>query len=218
MEQKEKINKTSESFYPMEIEDQKSLWNRIAPEWHKHKEKPSENAVKFLENTKGNVLDLGSGSGRHLMKIKEGKMFLSDFSERMLELAKGKAEEKKIPAEFLQNELDDIPKPDNFFDYAICISALHCIPTEKRREKVAKELFRVLKQGGEVYIGVWNANSKRLKRKNAGKERFIAWTDKGKRYYHLFDEKEAHELFENAGFKVISTHNSEMMINFIIKK
>ncbi len=200
------------------MEDQEKLWDRIAPEWHEHKEKSSENAVRFLEKTHGNILDLGSGSGRHLMKIKDGKMFLLDFSRKMLELAEKKAEKNGIQAEFIKSELDIIPKPDGFFDYAICISALHCMPTKKRREKVAEELFRALKKGGEAYIGVWNVNSKRLKRKNSGKERLIGWTNKGKRYYYLFDEEEAHDLFRSAGFEIVSTHNSEMMINFVVIK
>ena len=203
----------------MEIENQQELWNKIAPEWNKYKEKPSENAVLFLKNSQGNVLDLGSGSGRHLSKIKDGKMYLLDFSEKMLNLAREKAKKMKIPAEFIHAELEKIEKSDEFFDYAICISALHCIRGKTKRKKVIEELYRVLKKGGEALIGVWNINSKRLKRKKSkGKEHLIGWTDKGKRYYYLFDEKEIHDLFKSIGFEIVSTHNSEMMINFVVKK
>lgn len=200
------------------MEDQKKLWDKIAPEWHVYKQKPSVNASEFLSKATGNVLDLGSGSGRHLTKIKNGKIFLLDFSKEMLKLAEKKGKTEKIPSEFIKSELDSIPKPDEFFDYAVCISALHCIEEEERRIKVAKELFRVLKKGGTAYIGVWNINSKRFKGKNKDKERLIGWTNKGKRYYHLFDEKEAHDIFKKTGFKIVSKNNSEMMINFIIQK
>ena len=54
--------------------------------------------------------------------------------------------------------------------------------------------------------------------KKKGKEKLVGWQDKGKRYYYLFEEKEIHKLFEKVGFKILSTHNSEMMINFVVEK
>src|SRR3989344_5390904 len=173
---------------------QKEIWDKIAQEWHKYKTIPAKHTIEFLKKTSGKVLDLGSGSGRHLMKIKK----------------------EKINAEFKQANIWKIPYENKFFDYAICISALHCINGPKNREKAIKELYRVLKKGGKAEIGVWNINSKRFK--NSQKEKYIGWTDKGKRYYYLYDEKEIHELFKKIGFKIISTHNSEMMINFIVGK
>ena len=35
---------------------------------------------------------------------------------------------------------------------------------------------------------------------------------------YLFDENEIHNLFKKQGFKILSTHNSELMINFIVQK
>ncbi|NCO17796.1 hypothetical protein AUJ61_00095 [Candidatus Pacearchaeota archaeon CG1_02_30_18] len=202
------------------MEDQEKLWDKIATEWHEYKQKPSENAKLFLEKAHGNVLDLGSGSGRHLTKIKNGKMFLFDFSEKMLNLAREKSKTENIEAEFIHSQLEKIEKLDDFFDFAICISALHCVKGKTKRGKVVKELFRVLKKNGKAYIGVWNIQSKRFKKqfKNKQKEKMVRWTDKGDRYYYLFDEKEVHDLFEKSGFEIISTQNSEAMINFVIKK
>ena len=74
-----------------------------------------------------------------------------------------------------------------------------------------------MKPGAQALIGVWNFQSKRFNQKQ-GKEKMIKWTDKGERYYYLFDEKEIHDLFEKVGFKILSKHNSEMMINFIVEK
>lgn len=214
-----------------EIQNQQELWNSIAPEWHKHKEIPSQLSIEFLKKQKGNILDLGSGSGRHLTKIKsgviksltsssksqtKGRMYLVDFSEQMIKLAEKRAKEKKIQAEFIVSEMNKIPFEDNFFDAAICISALHCTP-KKEHKKIIKELHRVLKLKAQALIGVWNFNSKRFNQKK-GKEKLVGWTDKGKRYYYLFDEPEVHRLFQEAGFKILSTHNSEMMINFIVQK
>lgn len=198
------------------IENQEKLWDKIAPEWHEYKQKPSVNATEFLKKTTGNVLDLGSGSGRHLTKIKNGKMFLQDFSIEMLKLAEKKSKKEKISAEFIQGSLNKIPFENNFFDAAICISALHCVKTKKERGNSVKELYRVLKKKGEAYIGVWNRESKRFRDK--GSEKIVGWNGIGKRYYYLYTEEEIHNLFKSVGFKIVSTQNSEMMINFIVEK
>ncbi|VVB82833.1 Ubiquinone/menaquinone biosynthesis C-methyltransferase UbiE [uncultured archaeon] len=196
--------------------NQKQVWDNIAKEWHEFKKLPAESTIEFLKKQKGKVLDLGSGSGRHLMKIKNGKMYLLDFSEKMIELAKQKAKKENIEAEFAVSSMTKIPYENNFFDSAICISALHCL-NKSEQKKAVKELYRVLKPKAQVLIGVWNKDSKRLKR-HKGKETLIKWNDKGERYYYLFNEKEVHDLFEKQGFKILSSDNSEMMIRFIGEK
>jgi ubiquinone/menaquinone biosynthesis C-methylase UbiE len=198
------------------IENQKQVWDNIAEEWDKFKQIPSEFSKDFLKKCSGNVLDLGSGSGRHLTKIPKGKMYLVDFSDKMIEFAKKKANKLKIKAEFAVANLTKLPFKDNLFDYSIYISALHCIPP-KDHKKAVEELYRVMKPYSKSLIGVWNFNSKRFNQKQ-GKEKLIKWTDKGERYYYLFTEDEVHELFKKAGFKILSSHNSEMMINFIVEK
>ncbi len=200
----------------MNSNPQKQVWNNIAEEWHKFKEIPSEFSKEFLESCSGNVLDLGSGSGRHLTKIKNGKMYLVDFSEKMIELAKRKAKNKKISAEFFVEDITKLTFQDNFFNNAISISALHCLQP-KNHKKAITELYRVMKPHSKSLIGVWNFNSKRFNQKQ-GKEKLIKWTDKGERYYYLFEEKEIHKLFKDSGFKILSSNNSEMMINFIAEK
>jgi ubiquinone/menaquinone biosynthesis C-methylase UbiE len=196
---------------------QEEVWDNIASEWDEYKKIPSQLSEEFLKKAKGNVLDLGSGSGRHLTKIKNGKMFLVDFSQEMLNFAEKKAKKNKMQIETKKGDLFKIPYEDNFFDNAICISALHCIKGKTNRKKSVQELYRVMKPKSKALIGVWNFNSKRFNQKQ-GKEKLIKWTDKGERYYYLFEEKEVHKLFKDIGFKILSSHNSEMMINFIVEK
>jgi len=195
--------------------NQKQIWDNIAEEWHEFKKKSSEISLDFLKKQTGKVLDLGSGSGRHLIKIKNGKMYLVDFSKEMIKLAKQKSEKEKITAEFRVANLTKLPFEKNFFDSAISISAIHCLKP-KNHKKAIQELYRVLKPKAQALIGVWNKNSKRFK--NSPKEKYIGWRDKGKRYYYLFDEKEIHDLFKKNKFKIISKQNSELMIRFVIEK
>jgi len=199
--------------------EQEKVWDNIAEEWHElktqDKEKQGQHVLNFLEGKKGKILDLGSGSGRYLRNVKEGKMYLSDFSGEMINLAKEKAKKEKINAEFSVAEMTKLPYENDFFDYAIASSSFHCLNPEEQKESV-KELFRVLKKGGEAEISVWNIESSRFK--NSPKEKMIKWHDKGARYYYLFSPEEIYSLFEKAGFKIIEKEQPRMMIVFTVKK
>lgn len=198
------------------MKTQEQIWNDIAPEWHEYKKRASELSIDFLNKQQGKILDLGSGSGRHLMKIKNGKMYLVDFSKEMIELAEKKAKEQNIDADFVVAGMTKLPFEDEFFDSGISISAIHCTP-KKDHKKIVKELYRVLKPKAKFLVGVWNKESKRFK-KYKENERYIGWQDKGKRYYYLFTENEIHDLFTRVGFKIIQEQNSELMIRFVVEK
>ena len=195
---------------------QKQVWENIASEWYEFKINPSEKVLDFLKGKKGKILDLGSGAGRHLIKVKDGKMYLVDFSSKMIKLAKERAKERNIEAEFKTANLTKLPFEKNFFDSAIAIAVLHCIKGEKNREKAVKELFRVLKPKAKALIAVWNKNSKKFR--NSKKERYVRWRDKGARYYYLFDTEEIYNLFKKIGFKIISKEIPERMIIFVVQR
>lgn len=200
------------------MDNQQQVWNNIAKEWYEFKTKPAEHALEFLKNKKGKILDLGSGAGRHLKDIKEGEIYLVDFSEEMINLAKERAKKMKLDkkTKFFVSDISNLPFENDFFDSAIAIASLHCIKGEKQREKTVKELFRVLKPGAEAEISVWNKNSRRFR--NQDKEKLVKWRDKGARYYYLFDAEEIYGLFEKQGFKIICKEDPTRNIVFIAKK
>ncbi len=195
---------------------QRQVWNNIASEWYEFKINPSEKVLDFLKGKKGKILDLGCGAGRHLMKIKDGKMYLVDFSNKMIKLAKERAEQKEIQAEFRVADLAKLPFKKNFFDFAIAIAVFHCIKGEKKREKAVKELFHVMKPKAKALIAVWNKNSKRFR--NSPKERIVRWRDKGARYYYLFDAEEIYSLFRKIGFRIVKKYEPKRAIIFVVQK
>lgn len=194
---------------------QKKVWNSIAEEWHEFKE-PGEKTLEFIKKQRGNLLDLGSGSGRYLIKKQGLKIYLVDFSEEMIKLAKNKAKKFGINAEFFVSEMDKLPFKDDFFDAGLCDSALHCVKGKSKRKKILREFYRVLKPKAKAKLTVWNKNSKRFK--NSPKERFVNWRDKGKRYYYLYEPEEFYKEIKDAGFKILKKGEAIASIPVIISK
>ncbi|MFH1430894.1 MAG: class I SAM-dependent methyltransferase [Nanoarchaeota archaeon] len=198
------------------MESQKQVWNKIADDWKEFREKPIKEVIEFLKTKTGKVLDLGSGAGRHLIKIKSGQMYLVDFSEKMIALTKQKAKKNKIRAEFFVADFNSLCFEKDFFDSAIFIDSLHCIEKKQNRTRIVKELFKALKPKAEVFVSLWNKNSKRFE--NSQKEKIIKWKNKGERYYYLYSEKQAHKEFEKQGFKIKKSFSRDMKIMFIVIK
>jgi ubiquinone/menaquinone biosynthesis C-methylase UbiE len=195
---------------------QKQVWNNIANDWKEFREKPIKEVIEFLKTKKGKILDLGSGAGRHLIKIKGGQMYLVDFSEKMIELAKRKAKKNKINAKFFITDFNHLCFEKDFFDSSIFIDSLHCIQGGENRERGIKELYKTLKPKAEVFVSLWDKDSKRFK--TSPKEKLIKWKNRGERYYYLYSEEEAHKEFEKQGFRIKKSLSRDMKIMFIAEK
>ena len=59
---------------------------------------------------------------------------------------------KQIKSKLCVSSLENLPFKDNFFDAAIFVAVLHCIPTHEGREKSLHELLRVLKPNSKALI------------------------------------------------------------------
>ena len=198
--------------------EQKEIWNNIALPWKTFRINPIKEVQEFLKDKKGNILDLGCGSGRNFQKI-NGTIYGIDFSENMLKHAKEYAKKNEINVKLEKAEADNLPFEDNFFDTAIFIAVLHCIPSEKEREKTLKELLRVLKPNSKALITVWDYDQKRFK--NSKKESFVSWeheNTKYQRYYYLYDKQELLNLLEKVGFKIVKVMDQETSSGLYSKK
>jgi len=200
------------------IPDQEKIWDEIAEQWNKFRKKPILEVVEFLKDKKGNILDLGCASGRHLCKL-NGTFYGIDFSQKMLDLAKKKAEKNKINCKLIKSDLKKLPFKNNFFDSAIFINSLHCIIKKSDREKALRELNRVLKKGAEALIIVWSKEQPRFKKEK--KEIILSWTAGKKRrlrYYYLYKQKELLNLLINLNFKILNTINLKTPKSFCQKR
>jgi len=101
------------------------------------------------------VLDLGSGAGIDAIlaakKVGDkGKVIGVDMTEEMIEKAKENARKQGVKnVEFLLGEIENLPLKDNSVDTIITNCVINLTPD---KEKTFSEAYRVLKQGGRIYL------------------------------------------------------------------
>lgn len=114
----------------------------------------------------GNILDIGSGWGAHAFTFAKNskKVFaLEPVWERVKFIEIRKRQEKQDNLYPLSASALDLPFPDDFFDLVIVNGILEWIGLsdmsqrpQKVQERMLKEIYRVLKPGGSLYIGIEN--------------------------------------------------------------
>ncbi|WP_338357573.1 arsenite methyltransferase [Yeosuana marina] len=110
----------------------------------------------FAKIKKGDtVIDLGSGAGNDCFVARhetgaEGKVIGIDFTPIMIKKSRINAEKLGYNnVEFREGDIDDIPVSDNVADVIVSNCVLNLVPS---KEKVIKEIYRVLKPGGHFSI------------------------------------------------------------------
>ena len=101
------------------------------------------------------VLDLGSGYGYDVFDAanlvgEKGKAIGVDFAEERIKAARQRAVELGLKnVEFKLGEIEDLPIEDSSVDVVISNCVINLVP---EKDKIMKEIARVLKPGGRVAI------------------------------------------------------------------
>ncbi len=101
------------------------------------------------------VLDLGSGAGNDCFIARAevgetGKVIGVDFSPQMLEKARNSATKRGYTnVEFIEGDIENMPIPDASIDVVVSNCVLNLLP---EKDKIFKEVYRVLKKGGHFCI------------------------------------------------------------------
>ena len=156
----------------------------------------------------GKLLNVGCAHGADFIPFKESyELYGLDYSIEMIKLAEKYAVKNQFKAELKEADVRQLPYANDFFDVAIAIAVYHHLEDAAGRLQALKELYRVLKPGGEAFITVWNRWQPRhwLQKKSF----MQPWNTKEKklfRFYYLFTYGEFEKLARKAGFKVLKSY------------
>jgi len=166
----------------------------------------------FKEKGVRKILDIGSGTGRHLIFFsKKGfEIYGFDASPKAISLAKEWLAEEKLNVELKLNRMEaKFPYDDNFFDAIISIQVIH---HNKMRDilKTVSEVKRVLRKGGLIFITFPKLESRnnledwKLKEIESGTYIPQEGQEKGLPH-HFFTIEEIYEVFSS--FKLLEIYN-----------
>jgi ubiquinone/menaquinone biosynthesis C-methylase UbiE len=111
---------------------------------------------KFKKRKVKRILDIAFGSGRHIVFFaKHGyDVYGFDNSQTAQKLTEKKLKQEHLKAHLLLSDMNiKFPYKNGFFDAEIAISAIEHT-TYTKLKKVTKEMRRVLKKGGVIFISV----------------------------------------------------------------
>ena len=142
------------------IKIKRNVWNETFKEKGKVFKKPQEDMPRivklFKKHNVKKVLDLGCGSGRHLVFLaKKGfDVYGIDMAKSGIEISKKWLDKEGLKANLKIGDIyKKLPYKSNFFDAIVSIQTLHHEKIEKIR-KLIKEIERILKINGLIFITV----------------------------------------------------------------
>lgn len=143
------------------------------------------------------IADIGCGNGINMMDIKS-KCIGVDTSLSFVNICLERG------LNVIQGSILNLPFEDNCFDYVLCVAVIHHFCTDERRMQAIKELLRITKPKGQIFITVWSLNAidivKSLKTSHVigdqPCDRLVRWGTEVdmERFYHLFRLGELEEL------------------------
>lgn len=173
------------------------------------------------------LLDVGCGNGRVAEIAQQCKVEYTglDVSEKLIQLAR-----EKYPNEsFVVGSMLNLPFLDEQFDIVIAIASLQHIPSQKLRLQTLKELYRVTKPNGILFMLNWNLYQPRWEKYFVQDSAYdpgdalIPWKDsQGKilaqRYYHGFKLDELKQLLQASGWQLTEQYYSKHNIVTVANK
>ena len=189
----------------------KNPWDKVFKEHGAFFEEPHEDMahiVLLLAGKKAQrVLDLGSGSGRHVEYLARNRFSVHglDSSPEGIKMTRARLRNEGLKADLrLQSMTKPLPFKDSFFDAVISIQAIHHATLAEIR-KVVKEIARVLRKDGVVYVTVpkLSNQAEAFREIEPGTFMPLDGLEKGLPH-HYFTPEELRELFKD--FEISGIH------------
>jgi ubiquinone/menaquinone biosynthesis C-methylase UbiE len=113
------------------------------------------------------VLDLGCGTGTLTLMIKrkhpEAEVVGIDGDPKIIEIAKKKISKAGVPVGLDVGMAFALPYADRSFDRVVSSLVLHHL-THEDKQRTLREVYRVLRSGGEFHVADWGKPEGRLLR------------------------------------------------------
>ena len=186
------------------IEPTVNRWDEIFQENGRVFNEPHPNmpsiAAKCHSRQLKKVLDLGCGSGRHLVYFAQQgfQAYGVDFSHTGLLLARQWLDSLALPARLHRQDMTQpLAFPANCFDALISIQVIHHGRLETIRS-IVSEIERVLKPGGMVFVSVSMPKKRKARFKEVEPNTFLPLEGREKGLlHHFFSEDELRQVFCN---------------------
>jgi ubiquinone/menaquinone biosynthesis C-methylase UbiE len=167
-------------------------------------------ASRFLEfiPPKGNILDLGCGSGRDAKVFSEKgyKVIGIDLSEKLLEIAK-----KEAPrARFQYMDMRRLEFSNETFSGIWSVASVLHLPKLDVLQCLS-ECNRVLKSNGAIYIGVKLGIGEEFKPDTR-------YAEDAFKFYSYFQEGEMENLLQRAKFEILDSTSKETFKEYLQHK
>ncbi|MBF4695573.1 class I SAM-dependent methyltransferase [Fusibacter ferrireducens] len=139
------------------MSNQKAYWDKVAPDKVFTTEFKIDVFSQYVPKT-STILDYGCGYGRTLIELSQnGYEMLHgvDFSEEMI----NRGRQLQFSADLQVIASGSLPYEDNSIDSVLLLAVLTCVPSDVEQELIMREIKRVLKPSGTIYINDFLLNS-----------------------------------------------------------
>lgn len=140
------------------------------------------------------VLELACGTGQLTFSLadKADTWTATDFSEKMITLAKDRSVNEKIT--FSVQDATNLPYAEQSFDAVVIANALHIMPDP---EKALSEIVRVLKPRGILFAPTF------VYEENIPKKKLWLLEKLGFKTFHKWSSSELSEVVKEKGFEIL---------------
>lgn len=189
------------------MHENKKAWDDVFKKQGRVFNEPHPDVVqlaKDLQPAAGKrILDLGSGSGRHVVHLAKAgyEVHGFDYAQHGIDLTRKWLEDENLEADlYLGDMTGALPFEDHFFDAIISIQVIHHARLETIEATIA-ELVRILKPNGALLITVPETKNQAKTFEEIAPNTFIPLDgiEKGMPHYY-FDEAQLRKSFSQ--FKI----------------
>ncbi len=158
-------------------------------------------------------LEVGCGNGKNMIHRDDLKFHGCDVADEFVNICRSRGLDV-IRANNLK-----LPYSDDIYDYVLSIAVIHHLSTYENRKQSIKELIRVTKPNGQIFILVWayeqgSGGNKEFKTQDV----LLPFRNKhtreilGNRFYHVFIKNELQEMISDINNEYVKLGKSSVTI------